>query len=406
MGKNRVVLKVLAICTVIIILAGTGILVWQLLTTTSDTESDHGATLFGKETDRGGLFGGAGLFPKNTTTTTTLPSLIPSAMPSESPSWSPSLYEYNKYSFNQCSPDATRCCNGVETLCDWPVNDILFGIPHNAMATNDLFLVPNQQRSIGDALKAGFRGINVDVCRCQGLYKLCHGFCGIGELDPIIAISSMVSFLRLPENQQEVLLLTMELNSDAGEPVDLNHFYETILHPIEGLDDYLYVHDGPGRPWPTLGSMIDDGTRLIVFHYNGPNCNNEDEGESCPRGMHPYFQYVQETPFELSSIDAILDTDTSCVVSRGAASADGSFFAVNNFVTLDTFDSLDKQLEAAATANALEFANQRLKQCARLHQRQGNNNRDSQVNMLYVDFWDLGDIVQVVQEHNQNLGTF
>jgi hypothetical protein len=401
---KRVALKVFAIFTVMLILASAGILAWQLLIANGDGQENNNGPLFGgKDSDKGGLFG-SGLFSgKNDTTS---PSVAPTTMPSAAPSLMPSEFEYN-YQFNQCSSDATGCCNGVETLCDWPVSDILFGIPHNAMATKDLFLVPNQIRPIKDALKAGFRGINIDVCQCQGVYTLCHGFCGIGELDPKDAITSIVSFMAEPENQNEVLLLIMELNSDAGESVDLNNFYNTVLGQIDGFVEYLFVHDGPGEPWPTLGTLIANDTRLIVFHYNGPDCTEEG---SCPEGLHYYFQYAQETPFELPTIVAIMDNDNSCTITRGAASTDGSFFAVNNFITPDyitegTLDPWENQLESAAIANALDFATERLQNCTQL-KKEGDFIGDSKVNMLYVDFWDIGDVVQVVQEHNQNLGIF
>ncbi|CAB9497777.1 integral membrane protein [Seminavis robusta] len=397
---NSTACKACVIFVVILLAAGGGILAWQLL-----SKDDNDGSM--ETGDKGGLFG-TGLFAANnnnassttdsssTVTSTLAPTM--SMAPSAAPSAMPFEYEYR---FNRCTPDAAQCCNGLENLCNWPVNDILFGIPHNAMATNDVFLVPNQLRPVEEALEAGFRGINVDFCVCQGLVKLCHGFCGLGEVDPKEFLERVVTFMDQPENQNDVFLLTMELNSDAGQTVDLNVIYDTVLTQVEGFTDNLYVHEGPGEPWPTLGTLIANNKRLIAFHFNGPDCS---EAASCPDGMHYYFQYAQETPFDMPSIDSILDKETSCIITRGATTTDGSFFGVNNFVEASAFD-LDNQLEAATQANSLEFAKEHIEACSRIKQ-DGVYYGDPNVNLLYVDFWHVGNIVQLVQEHNQRLGEY
>lgn len=146
----------------------------------------------------------------------------------------------------------------------------------------------------------------------------------------------------------------------------------------------------------------------MVFHLNGPDCQIDEEGEGslCPDGMHYYFEYFQETEFEFDSVDALKDVGTSCLVTRGATSSTGVFFAVNNFVTSSTADAFSTDVEAtAAEVNALDFANRRIKKCAALIQ-EGPYRGEGDVNVMYVDYWSIGDIVQVVQEHNQNLGLY
>lgn len=404
----------------LLLLAAGGILAWYF---TSGNNNDE------NKSENGGGFLGTGLFAKKneteTTPTTTSSTVAPSLFPSVAPSLAPTE---TPYPFNQCAPTAAACCNGLENLCDWPVNDILFGMVHNAMATTDKFVVANNDKPLDQALKRGYRGISLDVCSCAGKFQLCHGVCGLGEMDPTEAFSMLVTFLR--ENPNEVLLLTIELNNDAGQTVNLNNFYNTILREIDGFEDYLYVHPNRDASWPTLGELIetdnvslcavalyvmpclflftDTGNncwlftslqRLIAFHLNGPDC--ETEG-TCPDGLHYYFDYAQETDFEFESIEEILNVQTSCVITRGATTTTGAFYGVNNFVAAEAFE-IENQRAAAVIANSLDFAKDRLQACSELVQA-GTYLGDGDVNMLSVDFWSIGDIVQVVQEYNRDLG--
>ena len=43
----------------------------------------------------------------------------------------------NAFPFRQCSQNATLCCNGLENLCDLPINDVMFATVHNAMAAKE-----------------------------------------------------------------------------------------------------------------------------------------------------------------------------------------------------------------------------------------------------------------------------
>ena len=119
-------------------------------------------------------------------------------------------------------------------------------------------------------------------------------------------------------------------------------------------------------------------------------------------GMHWYFKYAQETSFDLKSIKDILDEENSCLITRGATTTTGAFLGVNNFVTANDLD-IENQLLTAEITNALDFANQRIQKCSQVVKSQPYRG-DGEVNMLFVDFWSVGDIIQVVQEYNEALG--
>jgi hypothetical protein len=84
-------------------------------------------------------------------------------IPTGSPTASPG------YEFIQCR-DGQDCCNGLETICDLRANEVLYAMPHNAMATfEDGFLFgPNHRFKLEGAVEAGYRGLNLDLCNCGG----------------------------------------------------------------------------------------------------------------------------------------------------------------------------------------------------------------------------------------------
>jgi len=144
--------------------------------------------------------------------------------------------------------------------------------------------------------------------------------------------------------------------------------------------------------------------RLLAFHFNGPDCNQDG---ACPDGMHYYFRYFQETNWDFASIDALANTQESCPVTRGATTSTGAFYGVNDMVTLKDAAAVDLDLlvEKATATNSYDFAKNRIQDCQQVLEA-GTYFGDDDVNVIYVDFWSLGDIVQVVQEHNRDLGTF
>lgn len=276
---------------VVLLLASGAILAWYFLAGNDSNSASSNNSSNNNNNNDGGLFG-TGLFAgdkKNETATTSntnggngntgpLLTIAPTATPSTAPS------EY-RYPFDQCTSSGSdsKCCNGLDNLCDWPANNILFAGVHNAMATQEIFLVPNHLGSGGvkEALEAGYRAVNIDICHCPGKgYELCHGFCGIGSANVVDTLQDVVTFLDTHPN--DVVLMTMELNSDAGYPVDLVDFYYAVVTQVEGLTKYMYIHTesddtaSQANPsgntmdtWPTLGSLIDNDTvrQLSFFLY-------------------------------------------------------------------------------------------------------------------------------------------
>jgi hypothetical protein len=165
-----------------------------------------------------------------------------------------SLTAPQEYTFMQCRNESQNCCNGLESICHLRVDEILYVSVHNAVATLE---GPNDQFQLEGALEAGYRGLNFEVCNCQEVYQLCTGMCNFGHRDPAEIFENINRFL--DQNPSETLLITLDLNSNVGRPVDLV-VIASILSRVEGLIEKIYVHEGANCPWPTLREVVDANT--------------------------------------------------------------------------------------------------------------------------------------------------
>ena len=165
--------------------------------------------------------------------------------------------------------------------------------------------------------------------------------------------------------------------------MSLDAFSTLLSTNVAGFDDKLYIHNA-SQPWPTLQTLIDADNRILLFHFNGPtSCANG----ACPDGFHYWFDFAAETEFNFESADEFADATTSCDITRGAGST-MEFFAVTNFVT-------PPDESVAEVVNSKESVESRIQACSDF---QGLD-----VNLVYVDFWSIGDLPEVVQTYNKAL---
>lgn len=315
------------------------------------------------------------------------------------PSGDDSQQPNNGYVFMQCtdsptesatltntndSDSTTNCCNGLDSICDLRVDQILFAGVHNAMATrkDGFLLAPNHIRTLEESLQAGYRAINVDMANCDDGFQLVHGRCSLGTRSPTQVFSNLVDFLE--SNPSEVILLNMQIDDDAGvAPVLLDDIYN-LMYAVPGFTDMLYSHNTTlsSNEWPTLRDLIDSNQRILFFLYDGTESCRED---TCPTGFHDWFAYAAETEFSFSSEELVRDTATSCVVTRGDVTR-AAFFGVNVFVTLPN-------QAASQRLNTFESLQEHMTACSSL-------NSGADVNVVFVDFWEDGDLPKLVQTEN------
>jgi hypothetical protein len=140
---------------------------------------------------------------------------------------------------------------------------------HNAMATfEDGFVVgPNHWFKLESALEAGYRGLNMDICNCDGEYQLCLGNCNLGARNPAETFGSITETFGminhwLDQNPTETILITLEINNRVDGEVDLDALHANFAE-VDGLLDKLYIHEAVTDPWPTLKEVVANNTVRI-----------------------------------------------------------------------------------------------------------------------------------------------
>ena len=138
-------------------------------------------------------------------------------------------------------------CNGLEELCDKPLNEVAFLRTHNAHASeergytsfsmNHFFAIPTQ-------LDDGVRSLNMDLYDVEGELLFCHGFCELGAQPAEELVTEIEDFLNT--NPHEVLLLDLQDETSGRAP-----------EVFSALEPFLTKLDSQNA-WPTLRMISAD----------------------------------------------------------------------------------------------------------------------------------------------------
>ena len=303
-------------------------------------------------------------------------------------------------------------CNGSKALCNRQLNEVAFAGTHNSFSAADSpgWYIANQRRAIPRQLDDGIRlflidahwGVQLDngkvltdfdteqrdrnkVAKAlppavlqaaerlvghrlggstaegePGVW-LCHTVCELGATRMDDTLEQMREFLEA--NPGEVVILFVE---PYVKPADIAKLFNEA-----GLDRYL-AELSRDEPLPTLGELVDSGKRMIVF--------TEKDAD----GTYPWyldgFSFVQDTPLGATTIKEL-----SCRRERG--DADSPLLMLNNWA-----DVFPPQLRANRPFQTKKFLLQRAHECER--------KRGMPVNMIAVDFYDQGAVVEAVKQLN------
>jgi hypothetical protein len=290
-------------------------------------------------------------------------------------------------------PTDERACDGHVELCDRRYDDVTTAATHNAMSSPDVVPVwPEHDGGLTEQLDAGVRTLLIDTHHwppvrsaaqlaavggddgrtlppslAAALYQLraalregrpgaflCHIHCIFGAQPLGDGLGEIRDFL--VANPDEVVTLIIQDEIPAAETA--------AAFDAAGLTPFVYHHRSQ-RGWPTLGEMIDDGERLVVFAENdGPP----------PDWYANAFEQMQETPFLFLSPGAF-----SCAENRG--DPDAPLFLMNHWVQRIAPDRAD-----SARVNRLDVLVDRARECER--------ERGLRPNYLAVNFYDIGDVVE------------
>ncbi len=302
-------------------------------------------------------------------------------------------------------------CNGSAALCGRRLNDVVFAGTHNSYAASDEpgWLFANQRHGIARQLDDGIRALLIDVHHGvrdaaagivrtplqaegssrnkvavalgpQGLRAadriagrigvhepqgtralyLCHTLCELGA-EPLAQELGVIRRF-LEAHPRTVLILVVE---PYVPPREIEGAFRDA-----GLLPYVAELDR-SVPLPTLGQLIDAGSRLVVFA--------EEDGGTPPWYM-PAFAFIQDTP-----LDGAGPRRTSCARYRGAA--DDPILLINHWNTgFPPRPSINARIGTAAALRA------RVRECEAAGRPAPG--------IIAVDFYERSAVVAVAAELN------
>ena len=235
-------------------------------------------------------------------------------------------------------PVAVTTCNGEARLCSRTYDQVTYLTAHNAMASSDQgFFSAGQDVDVISQLDSGVRGLMLDVhawttpqqvadyladlptpsralltpvtttfAPRKGLW-LCHVICQVGSRPALGELIRIRDWLR--SHPDAVVTLILE-DHVPGEQISR-------LLADAGLDAFAATPPTGGEPWPTLGSMVRTGKRLMTF---------TERAHATAGTLRNLYDYAAETPYAATSVQAL-----SC--SRGRGPEVGSLFLLNHWVS-------------------------------------------------------------------------
>ncbi len=280
-------------------------------------------------------------------------------------------------------------CNAWPDLCDRRYDEVVYATTHAAMANaSPPWDYPAQRSSLHRQLQDGIRALMLEVHERDGELVLCLGDCAEGRVPFASALGEVARFLA--ENPREVVTLLV----DNRAPTD------TLAAALDAanLGDSLHFQ-ASHAPWPTLGAMIDEGRRLVVFAF---------EAVGGPEGLLSFGEFFTSTRDDFATAEAL-----DCELPSGSAGK--PLLLVNHFVSElssgtsttgtggesggggtggSASASVRRALpDIAAMLNANPFLIRHLRGCVAMNARKPT--------FVAVDFYDVGALLPATQELNE-----
>ena len=266
--------------------------------------------------------------------------------------------------------DAYSQCNGSIDLCQKKYNEIAYLTTHNAYNSDQSgLLFPNQTNNIATQLQDGVRGLMIDVYDHFGIPTAYHTVSVLGTI-PLENILNKIK-LFLDSNPNEIITIIFEAHTSADA-------IEDIINQV-GLFNYIYTYNNTS--WPTLQDMIDINKRLVIF-------SELDDANNSQSWYHYIWDHAVETHYSVNNIN-----DFDCNYNRGDSLND--LFILNHFVT-DAALGYGLYNESIDVNSNPFFINRAL-MC--------QSEKNKFPNFITVDFYELGDGLDVVNELNNITNT-
>jgi len=239
---------------------------------------------------------------------------------------------------------------------------------HDSYAVGVNLLAANQDQNVTQQLNDGIRLLQMQALNQSGTIQLCHTSCSLFNGGTLQNYLSTVKTW-LDANPNEVLTLLI-VNIDNLLPTA----YDAVFRAV-GLDTISYSPTAAVTPftdWPTLGSMIDSGQRLLTFLDNGADFTSV-----------PYiideFTNIWETAFDVT------DTTFDCNVNRSKGDSSTEMFLINHFLDTLLFGQPTPDIAALNQTNAANGTGSLGTQVNTCLTTQGRP-----PNFLLVDYYEFG----------------
>jgi len=251
-------------------------------------------------------------------------------------------------------------CNGASDSCNKRYDEVAYLTTHNAFNSGqDGFSFPNHSTNIETQLNAGVRGLMIDVYDDNGTSVVYHGFSFLGS-ELLSTYLNNIKFF-LDNNPNEIVTIILECYTTANAiENDMNQ---------AGLGNYLHTQNA-FLPWPTLQTMIDTNKRLVVL-------SDKNDASSSQGWYHYVWDFAVENSY--GSIN--------CDYNRGNPS--NNLFIFNHFVTSGTGTGSSSD---ALVVNSNPYFIDHVTQC--------QQSKNKFPNFITVDFYELGDSMDVVNQLN------
>ncbi|TFK94418.1 PLC-like phosphodiesterase [Polyporus arcularius HHB13444] len=271
-------------------------------------------------------------------------------------------------------------CNGHAELCDRSFGNVTFVGAHDSYAVGTKSLFVNQDYDITQQLNDGVRMLQSQAHNKNGVIELCHTSCGLqdgGSLeDHLKKVKAWMD-----SNPNDVVSLLI-VNSDNVAPSE----YDTVFKSA-GVDTLAYAPSSAAlaaSDWPTLGTLIDSGKRLVVF------LSTTADFTSVPY-LIDEFTNVWETAYDVT------DTTFDCNVNRTNGDTGTQMYLINHFLDKLIAGVPAPDSSRANTTNAVSGEGSLGVQVQTCAAQYGRN-----PNFMLVDFYEYGNgsVFQVAADAN------
>jgi hypothetical protein len=306
---------------------------------------------------------------------------------------------------------STRACNGSISLCELPLNEVVFAGTHNSFSAADSpgWFIANQRHTIRRQLEDGIRlflidphwGIEAGKGKVRTDFEaegrdrnrvaaalpprvlkaaerlagrvgagdstgdrdvwLCHTTCELGATRMVDTLEVVRTFL--DDNRGEVVMLFIE---PYVPPAEIEKVFKE-----SGLSRYVATLQRD-EPLPTLGALVRRNQRAVVL--------TEKDADGTVPWYHDGFSFVQDTPLGATKVRQL-----SCKRYRGDESS--PFLMLNHWA-----DLFPPRLEANRPFQTEKTLIRRARRCAR--------ERGLPVSLIAVDYYDQGKFLESVDALN------